>query len=106
MFKLFKRKSKKEENSKVEIEKIEEKKEDNILELEDAMNYVQEKFLNSGTLPMDHRQRLQSFAMAGDKESRDIVKKEIKTIINENSIKVNGYTTEELVEVVLPIDMV
>lgn len=97
MFKLFKKKPKKEN---IMVEEIEEKLEDNIFELEKAMNYIQEKFLNSETLSMDHRQRLQSFAMAGDKESRSVVKEEIKTIINENRIKVSGYTKDELVEIV------
>lgn len=97
MFKLFRRKSKVEEEVK---EEIQEKKEDNIFELDDAMDYVQENFLSSESFAMDHRQRLQSFAMAGDRESRSVVKNEIERIINENRIRVKGYTTEELVELI------
>jgi len=97
MLKFFSRKSKEEEIKK---EDIKDKVEDKVLELNDAMDFIQEKFLNSERLSIDYRQRLQSFAMAGDKDSRDIVKDEIRQIIKEYRIKVSGYSTDELVNAV------
>ena len=69
------------------------------MELKDTINYIQEKFINLEDFTTDYKQRLQSFAMSGDKKAGILLKKQLKIII-ENKVKVKGYTIEKLLDIV------
>lgn len=78
-------------------EEVEEVITDKNLDLEEAIEYIQTKFIMYDKITPEYRQKIQSFAMSGDRESRSIIKDLLKDIIVNNRVHVNGYSTLELV---------
>lgn len=67
-----------------------------LMSLEDATDYVQIEFIESNQDDLNSLQIKQSFAMAGDRPSRQIITDEFKRIIEDEEIYVEGYTVDEL----------
>lgn len=99
MLKIFNRQKPKQEEEKVEKIEQEETKE-TILKLNEAIIRVQEIFINTDEMTNEYKQKLQTYAMSGDRESRKILKEKIKEIIEDNKIVVKGYSTKELVNLI------
>lgn len=71
------------------------KEEPKILGAMDAMDFIQNKFINN-KMDVNDIHKIQSFAMSGDRESRKRLTNIFLEIIKVSELKVSGYTDEEL----------
>lgn len=71
-------------------------KKDNHMGINEAINFIQEKFMNYNKLSLERKQTLQSFAMSGDKVSRKHLIDCFVDIINEENVRVEGFTVDEI----------
>lgn len=82
----------------VEEEEEDDEDKEKFLAYNDALDYIQQQYIEKYAKDLSTLQNTQSSAMAGHRESRNIIINYFEEIISDNKIIVEGYTSKELAQ--------